>query len=224
LSHTDVIAIRKYAPQEESALARSVRIVWLFVMVMLIVMILGGVFFKPSSPMQAQSHGFLPGTIDDVFTPAHSTVFSAAREFLGWRETPVQPIAFPHQVHLQRGLRCVNCHAGADRGPDAKIPGIGVCMTCHQTIATNKPEIQKLKAYRDRDEDVQWLRVYGFEPSAHVKFNHAPHIHAGVDCTACHGNMTTQTVAIRKVDHTMSFCMDCHRHKSASTDCVTCHY
>ena len=97
-------------------------------------------------------------------------------------------------------------------------------MACHQTIATNKPEVQKIKSDRDRGEDAPWQRVYGFEPSAHVKFNHAPHIRAGVDCTACHGNMTTQTVATRQVDHTMGFCMDCHRHKSASTDCVTCHY
>ena len=204
-------------------MAASVRIVWLCVVVMLIAMVLGGVFFRLGSPMQARSHASQPAS-DDVFTPEHKTVFAAAREFFGWRQTPVQPIAFTHQVHLQKGLKCINCHAGVDQGPDAKIPGIAVCMTCHQTIATNKPEIQKLKAYRDRSEDVQWQRVYGFEPSAHVKFNHSPHIRAGVECTACHGNMTLQTVAVRKVDHTMGFCMDCHRRKSASTDCVTCHY
>jgi hypothetical protein len=94
-------------------------------------------------------------------------------------------------------------------------------MACHQTIATNKPEVQKIKSDRDRGEDAPWQRVYGFEPSAHVKFNHGPHIRAAVECAMCHGNMATQTVATRQVDHTMGFCMDRHRHKSASTDCVT---
>jgi hypothetical protein len=36
--------------------------------------------------------------------------------------------------------------------------------------------------------------------------------------------MTKQTVAVRMVDHTMGFCVQCHREKSASVDCVTCHY
>jgi hypothetical protein len=201
-----------------------VRKVWIWFAILLFTMVLGGVLFQLGSPMHAQDHASPSGTSNDVFTPAHKTALSAAREYFGWRETPVQPIAFSHQVHLQKGLRCINCHAGVDRGPDAKIPSVSLCMACHQTIATNKAEIQKIRSYRDRGEDVVWQRVYGFEPSAHVKFNHAPHIRAGVDCTACHGNMTTQTVAIREVDHTMGFCMDCHRRKSVSTDCVTCHY
>ena len=205
-------------------MAGSVRNVWLWFAILLIAIALGGIFFQLGSPMHAQNHASPSGTNNDVFTPGHRTAFSAVREYLGWRETPVQPIAFSHQVHLQKGLRCTNCHAGVDRGPDAKIPSVSLCMACHQTIATNKPEVQKIKSYRDRGEDVPWQRVYGFEPSAHVKFNHAPHIRGGVDCIACHGNMTTQTVAVREVDHTMGFCMDCHRRKSASTDCITCHY
>ncbi len=205
-------------------MARSVCKTWLSVSILVIVAAIGGVFFLPGSPIHAQSQYSHSVTRGDVFTPEHRTIFSAIREYFGWRKTPVQPIAFTHQVHLQKGLQCTYCHAGVDQGPDARIPGVSLCMTCHQTIATNKPEIQKIKAYRDRGEDVPWQRVYGFEPSAHVRFNHAPHIHAGVDCAVCHGNMTTQTVAVRKIDHTMGFCMDCHQQKNASTDCVTCHY
>ena len=93
-------------------------------------------------------------------------------------------------------------------GPDARIPSVNFCMTCHQVIATDKPEIKKLAAYRARGEDIPWQRVYGFEPSAHVKFNHAPHIRAGVDCATCHGDMTKATVAERKVNHTMGFCIE----------------
>jgi hypothetical protein len=159
-----------------------------------------------------------------VFTPAHRTVLGAVAEFFGRRPTPVQPIAYTHKVHLANGLMCTDCHVGVDQGPDARIPSVNFCMTCHRVIATDKPEIQKLAAYLARGEDVPWQRVYGFQPSAHVKFNHAPHIRAGVDCATCHGDMTKRTVAVREVDHTMGFCLDCHRQKNASTDCVTCHY
>jgi hypothetical protein len=45
-----------------------------------------------------------------------------------------------------------------------------------------------------------------------------------VDCTNCHGNVAQMTVAERKVDHSMGFCVDCHREKKASNDCLTCHF
>ena len=170
----------------------------------------------PQSPYDQES---------GVFTTEHGSVGAAVKEFFGRRSTSVQPIAYTHKVHLNTvGLQCTFCHAGVDQGPDARIPGVSVCMTCHQAIATDKPEIKKLAAYKARGEDVPWQRVYGFQPSAHVKFNHAPHIRAGVDCSKCHGDLHTMTVAERKVDHTMGFCIECHRQNNASVDCVTCHY
>jgi Cytochrome c7 and related cytochrome c len=159
-----------------------------------------------------------------VFTPAHPTLYDAVREFFEIRSKPVQPIAYTHKVHLANGMQCTDCHVGVDQGPDARIPSVNFCMTCHQVIATQKPEIKKLAAYKARGEDVPWQRVYGFERSAHVKFNHAPHIRAGVDCSVCHGDMRQQTVAERKVDHTMGFCVSCHQQEKASVDCVTCHF
>jgi len=164
------------------------------------------------------------GQSSDQFTPSHRTISGAIREFFYIRSKPVQPIAYTHKVHLGNGMQCTDCHVGVDQGPDARIPSVNFCMTCHQVIATDKPEIKKLAAYKARGEDIPWQRVYGFEPEAHVKFNHAPHIRAGVDCSVCHGDMRQQTVAERKVDHTMGFCIDCHKQKGASVDCVTCHY
>lgn len=162
-----------------------------------------------------------------IFTPEHRTVADAVKEFFGGRgpAKPEQPIQYTHKVHLNTvGLQCTFCHAGVDQGPDARIPSVTLCMTCHQAIATDKPEIKKLAAYKARGEDIPWQRVYGFQPSAHVKFNHAPHIRAGVDCAKCHGDLHTMTVAERKVDHTMGFCVECHRQNNAPVDCVTCHY
>jgi hypothetical protein len=176
----------------------------------------------PAQNAAASSQASAPDST--VFTPAHATAMDAVREFFGYRPKPVQPIAYTHKVHLANGLQCINCHVGVDQGPDAQIPGVNFCMTCHQVIATDKPEIKKMAAYQARSEEILWQRVYGFEPSAHVKFNHAPHIRAGVDCSTCHGDMTKATVAERTVNHTMGFCVSCHVQQKAPVDCVTCHF
>jgi hypothetical protein len=97
-------------------------------------------------------------------------------------------------------------------------------MTCHIAIATDKPEVKKIADFQAKGQDIPWERVYGFAQSAHVKFNHAPHIRAGVDCATCHGDMTKETVAQRAVNHTMGFCITCHEQRKVSIDCVTCHF
>ena len=57
-----------------------------------------------------------------------------------------------------------------------------------------------------------------------MRFDHAPHIRAKVECSTCHGNLREQTVARRSVDLNMAFCVNCHKQKQASNDCQTCHY
>jgi hypothetical protein len=172
---------------------------------------------------KAQTTATAPVEDTGVFTTAHASVGDAVREFFNIRPTPVQPIQFPHDIHLKQGFQCTLCHAGVDQGPDAAIPSITVCSTCHPAFAPDNPEVKKIVAYQAKGQDIPWQRVYGFQPSAHVKFNHAPHIRAGVDCAVCHGDMTKQTVATRAVNHTMGFCIDCHQQKKAPIDCITCH-
>jgi hypothetical protein len=160
-----------------------------------------------------------------TFTPAHPTAYAALKDFIDLHpEHPVQPIAYTHTVHLAKGLPCTFCHVGVDQGPEPRIPGINVCMSCHGSIATDRPEIKKIAAYKERGEDIPWVRVYNYSDSAHVRFNHAPHISAGVDCASCHGDLTKQTTAERKVNLNMGFCINCHTQKKVSIDCETCHY
>jgi formamidopyrimidine-DNA glycosylase len=158
-----------------------------------------------------------------VYTTAHRNLLDAVRDYFDFYPMSVQPIAFNHQVHLAKGMKCLSCHAGAAQGPDAGIPSVTFCMACHQVIATNKPEIQKLAAYAAKGQDVPWKRVNWFYPAAHVRFWHAPHIRAGVDCATCHGNLSQETVAARSENLTMNFCLNCHREKEVSVDCTTCH-
>jgi len=159
-----------------------------------------------------------------VFTPAHRTTADAARDFLGIRSKPQQPIPFPHSTHIAKKAECTDCHESVEKGPIAGIPSVKTCMICHSQIALDKPLIKQVTAYSDRGVEIPWQRVYGFTREAHVRFNHAPHVRAKVDCAVCHGDLAHQTVAERVVDHNMGFCVDCHRKNNAPNDCWTCHF
>ena len=159
-----------------------------------------------------------------VFTPARKSAGDAVRAFFDIRPEPRQPLAFSHQMHLSKGAQCIDCHGGVDKGPVAGIPGLSTCMICHSQIATDRPLIQQITAMSEKGLDLSWQRVYLFQPEAHVRFEHAPHIRAKVACANCHGDVTQQTVAVKAVDMSMAFCVNCHKAKQASNDCLTCHY
>jgi hypothetical protein len=97
-------------------------------------------------------------------------------------------------------------------------------MICHSQLATDRPLIKKLAEYEQNGVDLEWRRVYGYTSYSHVRFNHAPHIRARVDCATCHGDVATQTDAERVRDLNMGFCVTCHAERKASNDCLTCHY
>lgn len=156
--------------------------------------------------------------------------FSLALLALGglaaWRSapplSPEQPIAFPHTIHAgQLGLACTFCHANAERSPSATVPPLSTCMTCHETIALDRPEVQKLRGYVERKEPVLWRRVHSLPPFIH--FTHKRHLKAGVDCAVCHGGIATMARVTRVRPLTMGWCITCHRTRGASTDCATCH-
>jgi len=160
-----------------------------------------------------------------VFTPARRTAGAAVKDFFGVRPKAVQPIAFPHDVHIAKGLACTEyCHESVTKGPIAGLPSVKTCLICHAAIATDRPIIQQITELESKGVDIAWQRVYGYAHEAHVRFNHAPHIRAGVECSTCHGNVGRQTVAERVVDLNMGFCVDCHKKKNASNDCLTCHF
>jgi len=135
-----------------------------------------------------------------------------------------QPIAYSHKIHIEHGMQCLDCHSGADTGARATIPSVSKCMLCHAKIATGNPEVKKVADYAAARREIPWQRVYGFEAAALVKFQHAPHVRAGVQCARCHGDMTQAATAQPLVKHNMGTCLSCHRQNHASEDCATCHY
>jgi len=138
-----------------------------------------------------------------------------------------QPIAFNHQIHAQNGVQCQYCHNDVTRGPVAGLPSVYLCMGCHQAVATDSQEIQKLTTYWENEDPIEWVRVHR-QPSF-VHFNHAVHVTNDVNCGACHGDVATMSVAEQVVDMDMGFCLDCHEEVEGTTagrlyDCATCHY
>jgi len=135
-----------------------------------------------------------------------------------------QPILFPHNKHAALGLECLDCHSTADRRASAGMPSVRKCMLCHEKLATEKPGVKQVRDFAARKVEIPWVRVYQFDSGALVRFRHAPHYRAKVDCTTCHGEMAKATVAEAVVKHNMGTCLDCHRRRNASQDCVACHY
>src|SRR4030095_3432787 len=155
-------------------------------------------------------------TAGGVFTTARPTLSQATRDFFRIRHTPTQPIPFPHKTHIEKGLSCTEyCHEAVAKGPIAGLPSVKTCMICHDAIATDRPLIQQVAAIQKSGRDLAWQRVYGYPNESHVRFNHAPHSGAKVECATCHGPVAQQTVAERNVNLNMGFCVNCHREKNA---------
>jgi hypothetical protein len=160
-----------------------------------------------------------------VFSSARSSFRAAVNDYFWVKSTPQQPIEFPHNIHIEKGLTCTEyCHESVTKGPEAGLPSVNTCLICHAAIATDRPRIQQITALQEKGLDLAWQRVYKFSDQAHVKFNHAPHIRANVECSTCHGDIAHQTVAQRNVTLDMGYCVTCHREKHAPNDCLTCHF
>ena len=186
---------------------------------------LGCRFFERNVPGPPATQ-LLPGQTADIFTTARPTFAAAFNDFLGRHPVEVeQPFEFPHSIHVGREIACTEyCHETVSEGPVAGLPSVRTCMGCHRNIATNRPRIQQITQMREQGRDFAWKRVFGYPAQSHVRFNHAPHIRAKVECSTCHGNQAEQTVARRAVNMDMNFCVSCHKERKASNDCLTCHY
>ncbi len=142
---------------------------------------------------------------------------------------PDQPIPFSHPLHAGTyKINCKYCHVGTEVSRHATVPSMNICMNCHLTVTptsvAGKANIEILrKAYAD-NKPIEWKKVH--ELPDFVKFDHAPHILKGRQCSECHGAVETMDKVMQKESLSMGFCVNCHReqHKSNLLNCGTCHY
>lgn len=150
--------------------------------------------------------------------------------------SPTQ-IPFSHQVHVEEvGVQCLFCHSDAIRAPQASLPSLDTCMTCHAYVTVDEDAQsqvdQVIQAYESQAR-VQWPDVY--KQPDFVYFSHRPHVANGVACQTCHGPVETMTLVEQRVDMNMGFCLNCHQErikqnpempaveKERLIDCATCH-
>jgi hypothetical protein len=135
---------------------------------------------------------------------------------------PVQPIPYSHKTHLALGLDCKTCHKNPEPGNLMTFPATSTCMSCHLTVATQKPAIQKLTALAKSGQPIPWVRVYMVTQG--VNWTHRKHLDAGIKCETCHGQVA-ELAAMSQVTSvtSMGVCINCHKLYNAPTVCQTCH-
>jgi hypothetical protein len=97
-------------------------------------------------------------------------------------------------------------------------------MNCHSLVKTQSPEVQKIRKAWEENTPIEWVKVHDLPD--HARFSHQPHINAGFDCVACHGQVNAMEVVEVVKPFNMGWCVNCHRQPehNAPLDCVSCHY
>lgn len=140
----------------------------------------------------------------------------------GQQDPPLQPVKFDHRHHVRDdGIACVYCHAEVTRSRYAGVPSTGTCMNCHAQVWTSSPELAPVRESWFTGKPIAWARVNSLPD--HVFFDHSIHVAKGVACETCHGRVDLMPQVEQFAPLTMSWCLDCHRERHATTDCSGCH-
>ena len=142
----------------------------------------------------------------------------------------VEPVAFNHKTHVDKGIDCLYCHSNAPRGQVASVPSVEKCIGCHQVVTPQDPnaarEVEKVRKAWEMGVPLRWEKK--FDQPDFVYFSHRPHIQANVACEECHGDVGSTDMPEPGYNVNMGFCLDCHRQQAPEkvaklTDCATCH-
>jgi len=121
-----------------------------------------------------------------------------------------QPIQFSHERHVAgNGIDCRYCHTSVEDSAFAGIPPTKTCMNCHSQIFANSPFLEPVRASFRSGASIQWTRVHDLPDF--VYFDHGIHIHKGVGCTTCHGQVDRMPLMMQEKSLQMEWCIDCHR-------------
>jgi len=143
----------------------------------------------------------------------------------------VQPIGFDHRHHTRDDeIDCLYCHPNAETTAYAGIPPTEVCMGCHGQIWADSPQLALVRKSWRTGVAIGWKRVNAVP--GYVYFQHDVHVHAGVTCARCHGDVQNMARVSRYAPLTMGWCIDCHRNPpnrpggyrlTPLTTCSACH-
>ncbi len=121
-----------------------------------------------------------------------------------------QPIQFSHERHVAgNGIDCRYCHTSVEDSSFAGIPPTKTCMNCHAQIFSTSPYLEPVRQSFRTDQSIRWIRVHDLPDF--VYFNHSIHIHKGIGCTTCHGQVDRMPLIWQENSLQMEWCLDCHR-------------
>ena len=124
--------------------------------------------------------------------------------------TPVQPVPFPHSVHVdQLGLDCRYCHSAVERSWYSNVPAAGTCMNCHNQVLKDDPRLALVRESAATGKPIPWVQVHKLPDFAY--FNHSVHVNRGISCIHCHGNINKADEVRHDKTLSMAFCLECHR-------------
>ncbi|MBI2822660.1 MAG: hypothetical protein HYX74_10575 [Acidobacteria bacterium] len=137
------------------------------------------------------------------------------------KKTTQQPIQFNHKAHAD--IECTGCHDSATTQSYAGLPGIDLCLTCHETAVTESPEEEKIRTFAKEGKAIPWQRL--FQQPTHVFYSHRRHVEmAKLECTQCHGDIGERTTPPGRVRNlAMDDCIACHEERKVEAGCVDCH-
>jgi len=129
-------------------------------------------------------------------------------------------VRFSHQIHVtDEEIDCVDCHLKAEDEAEAGLPRMKQCMLCHEGVDEDLPVAKRP------------MTIYGKKPvwtsaadiPGEVKFSHATHYEADVECAECHQGIEKNTRITKAVRVDMDACLKCHAAKKVAAKCETCH-
>lgn len=121
-----------------------------------------------------------------------------------------QPVPFSHKHHVgDVGLDCRYCHTSVEDSSYAGIPPTKTCMNCHAQLFTESAMLQPVRDSFRTGEPLKWTRVHDLPDF--VYFDHSIHIHKGIACVKCHGEVNEMPLMWREHTLHMQWCLDCHR-------------
>ncbi len=121
-----------------------------------------------------------------------------------------QPVPFSHKHHVTGvGLDCRYCHTSVEESSFANIPPVETCMTCHSQIWTESPLLEPIRESYRTGNPIEWVRIHDLPDF--VYFNHSIHVHKGIGCQTCHGQVDQMPLMWKVNTLNMEWCLECHR-------------
>jgi len=135
---------------------------------------------------------------------------NSSRRVTGVRVGRAQPRQFSHERHVAgNGIDCRYCHTSVETSSFAGIPPTKTCMNCHSQIFSTIAVLEPVRESFRSGRSIEWTRVHDLPDF--VYFDHSIHIHKGVGCTTCHGQVDRMPLMYQEQSLQMEWCLDCHR-------------